>query len=213
MCKILSLLMLFSFCLSTLSAQNKSDETTLDELIINSKAKKKIKKLKVKGFPFYSYYIKNESIITGVTNLPEGKIKSVVFNFNNRFTRFVSGNFDQLNINFLDMEFGILVYEMNDKYQLGNIISECEVKFSVTKDHKGDFKVDVSEIDFPKSDFFVGFKVLSKTYEKDASFYVMMCDNDENTSYRTYKKIKGINKTDFFNLENGHLKITIEIEQ
>jgi len=212
--KTLLLLMLFSFCSAILSAQNKNDETTLDELIINSKAKKKIKKIKVKGFPFYGYYSQNESIVTGMTTLPEGKVKSVTFNFNNRYTRFVGGNFDQVNINYLDMEFGILVYEMNDKFQLGNIVSDCDVKFSISKDHKGDFKVDVSEIDFPKDRFFIGLKVLSETYKNDiGSFYVMLCDNDENVSYRTHKNYKGANGNDFFNLEEEHLKMTLEIEQ
>lgn len=212
--KILLLLMLFSICSTNLSAQNKNDETTLDELIINSKAKKKIKKLRVKGFPFYGYYSQNESIVTGITTLPEGKVKSVIFNFNNRFTRFVGRNFDQVNLNHLDMEFGILVYEMNDKYQLGNIVSDCEVKFSISKDHKGDFKVDVSEIDFPKGRFFIGLKVLSETYKNDiGSFYIMLCDNDENVSYRTHENYKGDNGNDFFNLNNEHLKITLQIEQ
>lgn len=212
--KTLLLLMLFSFCSTALSAQNKNDETTLDELVINSKAKKKIKKLKVKGFPFYGYYGQNESIVTGLTNLPKGKVKSVIFNFNNRYTRFVGQNFNQINISYLDMEFGILVYEMNDKYQLGNIVSNCEVKFSVSKDHKGDFKVDLSEIDFPEGQFFIGLKVLSETYKNDiGSFYVMLCDNDENVSYRTHKNYKGLNGNDFFNLEGEHLKMTLEIEQ
>lgn len=212
--KILLLLMLFSFCSTTLSAQNKNDETTLDELIINSKAKKKLKKLKVKGFPFYSYYNQNESIVTGINNPPKGKVQSVTFNFNNRYTRFVGGNFDQININYLDMEFGILVYEMNDRYQLGNIVSDCEVKFSVSKDHKGDFKVDVSEIDFPEDRFFIGLKVLSETYKNNiASFYLMLCDNDENVSYRTHKDFKKANRNDLFNLEEGHIKVTLEIEQ
>lgn len=212
--KIFLLLMLLTFFSTTLSAQNKNDETTLDELIINSKIKKKLKKLKVKGFPFYGYYIQNESIVTGMTNLPDGIVKSVIFNFNNRYTRFVGGNFDQINIKYLDMEFGILVYEMNDKYQLGNIISDCEVKFSVSKDHKGDFKVDLSEIDFPEDRFFIGLKVLSETYKNDiGSFYVMLCDNDENVSYRTHKNYKGANGNDFFNLNDGHLKMTLQIEQ
>ena len=112
------------------------------------------------------------------------------------------------------MEFGILVYEMNDKFQLGNIVSDCDVKFSISKDHKGDFKVDVSEIDFPKGRFFIGLKVLSETYKNDiGSFYIMLCDNDENVSYRTHKNYKGANGNDFFNLEEGHLKMTLEIEQ
>ena len=215
--KTLLLLMLFSFCSTTLSAQSKNDETTLDELIINSKAKKKIKKLKVKGFPFYSYYSQNESVVTGINNLPKGKVKSVIFNFNNIFTRTVGGITNQINTNFLDVEFGILVYEMNNEYQLGNIVSDCEVKFSVSKDHKVDFKVDfkvdLSEVDFPKDRFFIGFKVLSETYKNDASFYVMLCDNDDNVSYRTHKNYKGTNGNDFFNLNDGHLKMTLEIEQ
>lgn len=214
MSKTLLLLMLFSFCSTTVFSQNQNDETTLGELIINSKAKKKIKKLKVKGFPFYGYYSQNESVVTGMTHFPEGKVKSAIFNFNNRFTRFVGKNFDQVNLNHLDMEFGILVYEMNDKYQIGNIVSDCEVKFSVSKDHKGDFKVDISEIDFPKGRFFIGLKVLSETYKNDiGSFYVMLCDNDENVSYRTHKNYKGANWNDFFNLNDGHLKMTLEIEQ
>lgn len=211
--KILLLLVLLLFCSTTLFAQNKNDETTLDELIINSKAKNKVKKLKVKGFPFYGYYSQNESIVTGINNFPEGKIRYVTFNFNNGFTRFVGGVTNRINTNFLDTEFGILVYEMTDDGKVGRLISDSEIKFLVLKDHKGDFKVDISEIDFPENRFFVGFKVLSETYKSDASFYIMLCENDENVSYRTYKNYKGVKGNDFFNLTDEHLKMTLEIEQ
>ena len=204
-------LLLFSF--NKMNAQTNTDDTVLDEVIIHSKTKKKIKKVKVKGFPFYSYFSKNESVITGFEKLPEGKITTVTFNFNNKFTRFTGDVFNQINTNYLDMQFGLLVFERNADGTVGAVISNCVIKFLVSKEHKGNFVLNVSEIDFPESGFFIGFKVLSETYEKEASFYVMMCDNDENTSYRTYNHFNISDRDQLYNSNGEHLKITLGIEQ
>ena len=130
---VLILMLLFPV---SLFAQSKIEDTTLNEVVINANKKKKIKKLRVKGFPpLHNYFIQNESIITGINNCPSGKIKSVIFNFNNNFTRFVGSKFNQINDEFLDMEFGLLLYEMNDDGTIGNVVSDSEIKFFVSKDH------------------------------------------------------------------------------
>lgn len=213
----LFLFVLFLFIYPSLFAQNKiEDTTTLDEVVITTHKKKKIKKIKTKGFPYYDYLVKNESVVTGITNYPLGKVKYVTFNFNNRYTRFIGNMVNKIQNNFLDVKFGLLLYEMKDDETIGSLISDSEITFFVSKDHKGVFKIDVSDLNFPKDKFFIGFKVLSKTYEKDASFYVMMCDNDENVSYRNFKhfSVSKLNNSSKFQISNqGHLKLTLSVEQ
>ncbi len=215
--KILLLLMLFSFCSTNLSAQNKNDETTLDELIINSKAKKKIKKYKLSGSPAYNSIDQDEFIVTGVNNIPKGKVSNVTFYFNTLFIDFVdyvSG--EKFNTNYIDVKLGLLVYEMNDNKEIGKIVSDCELTFIVPHNHKGAYKVDLSTIDIPEDKFFIGFKVLSKTNKGENNIYIRLFESDE------YLSFSEIYVSDFSNPEKytkkiisnfAHLKMTLEIEQ
>ena len=211
---VLILMLLFPV---SLFAQNKGDETILDELIINSKAKKKIKKYKISGSPAYNSFAQNEFIVTSVNEIPEGKVSSVTFYFNTSFidfVDFVSGK--KFETNYLDVELGLLVYEMKDNKELGALISDCEKNFVIPHNHKGAYKVDLSTIEIPKGKFFIGFKVLSKTNKDENNIYVRLFESDDYISYsETYladltnpeKEIKMI--TSNF----AHLKMTFEIEQ
>lgn len=212
------LIIILVVCSSFLiQAQNTIEETTLDELEITSKRKKKIKKHKISGKPAFNSISQDEFIVTSVNQLPEGKIKSVSFYFNTSFVDFatlVTGN--QFNVNYIDVELGLLVYEMRKDEQLGNLISDCEIKFIVPHHHKGAFKVDVSEIDFPNENFFIGFKVLSETNKDESNIYLRLFESDNHVSYSEIwmkdfsnpdKEIKKI-------ISNfAHLKMTFEIEQ
>jgi len=213
----LLLLTLMLFCTTSLFAQNTFEETTLDELEIASKRKKRIKKHKISGKPAFNSISQDEFIVTSVNQLPEGKIKSVSFYFNTSFVDFadlVSGK--QFDVNYLDVELGLLVYEMGIDNQLGKLVSDCEIKFIVPHHHKGAFKVDVSEIDLPDENFFIGFKVLSETNKDENNLYMRLFESD---SYVSYSEIW---MKDFLNPEKetkklisnfAHLKMTFEIEQ
>lgn len=217
MYKILLLLMLFTFYPTILSAQNKNDETTLDELIINSKAKKKLIKHKISGTPAFNSISQDEFIVTGVNEVPKGKVKSVSFYFNTRFVDVVdvvSGK--KFDTNYLDIELGVLVYEIAENRDLGKIISDCEVKFIVSKNHKGAFKVDLSSLDLPDDKFFIGFKVLSQTNKDENNIYLRLFEDGNYVSYTE------VYMNDFTTSEKivkrimpgfAHLKMTFEIEQ
>jgi len=212
------LIIILVVCGSNLiQAQTTIEETTLDELEITSKRKRKIKKHKISGTPAFNGISQDEFIVSSVNQLPEGKIKSVSFYFNTSFVDFavlVSGK--QFEVNYLDVELGLLVYEMGIDNQLGNLISDCEIKFIVPHHHKGAFKVDISSIDFPNENFFIGFKVLSETNKDENNLYMRLFKND---SYVSYSEIW---MKDFLNPEMetkklitnfAHLKMTFEIEQ
>ncbi|WP_177762494.1 hypothetical protein [Flavobacterium sp. I3-2] len=211
------LLTLIFICSSTIFAQNTIEETTLEELEITSKKKKKIKKHKISGKPAFNSISQGEFIVTSVNQLPEGKVKSVSFYFNTAFVDFVdvlSGY--QFNVDYIDVELGLLVYEMDKDDQLGNLISDCEIKFIVPHHHKGAFKVDISDIDLPDENFFIGFKVLSQTNKDESNIYLRLFESDSHVSYSE------IWMKDFSNPEIeskklisnfAHLKMTFEIEQ
>lgn len=215
--KILLLLMLLLFCSTTLFAQNKDDETTLDELIINSKAKKKIKKYKLSGRPAYNSIEQDELIVTGVYDIPKGKISNVTFYFNTSFVDFVdyvSG--EKFNTNYIDVKLGLLVYEMKDNKEIGKVVSDCELTFIVPHNHKGAYKVNLSTIDIPEDKFFIGFKVLSKTSKGENNIYIRLFENDEYLSFSEIyvKEFSNSEKDTKMIISNfAHLKMTFEIEQ
>ena len=205
-------------CSSFLSkAQNTIEETTLAEVEITSKRKKKIKKHKISGTPAFDNISKDEFIVSSVNQLPKGKVKSVSFYFNTAFIDFVdvvAGK--KFDVNYIDVELGLLVYEMGNDNQLGNLISDCELKFVVPHNHKGAYKVDISEIELPEGNFFIGFKVLSETNKDENNLYLRLFESD---SHVTYFEMWGKDYHDpnklikMMILDYSHLKMTFEIEQ
>jgi len=196
-------------------SQIDNNDNLLDEVIIDSNRKKKIIKYRTKGFPFYGYLFSDEFQISSVQNLPEGKIKTVVFNFNNQFSRIVGAMIDEIHSNYFDVKFGIMLFEMNNDKSVGGLISDSDVTFIVDKNHKGNYRVDVSTLDFPSKQFYLGLKVLSKNDNENPGYYLMMTDNDKDISYeKRIFKVPNSNEilTDFF-MSDGHLKMTLEIEQ
>ncbi|SEH75391.1 hypothetical protein SAMN02927937_01237 [Paenimyroides aquimaris] len=201
-----------------LFAQNKiEDTTTLDEVVITTHKKKKIKKLKISGTPAYNSFSQGEFIVTSVNEIPKGKISSVTFYFNTSFidlVDFVSGK--KFDTNYLDVKLGLLVYEMNENRELGNIISNCEITFVVPHNHKGAFKIDLSTIDFPKDKFFIGFKVLSQTNKEEYNIYVRLFEKNNHISYSEMiiKDLTNPEKeTKILTPYFANLKMTLEIEQ
>lgn len=213
----LLLLILMLFCSSAIFAQNTIEETTLEELEITSKKRKKIKKHKISGTPAFNSISQDEFIVTSVNQLPKGKVKSLSFYFNTAFIDFVdlvSG--ESFETNYLDVELGLLVYEMGNDNQLGNLISDCELKFVVPHHHKGVYKVDISEIDLPEDNFFIGFKVLSETKKDESNIYLRLFESDSHVSYSEMwmKDFSNPEKESKEIISNfAHLKMTFEIEQ
>lgn len=168
----------------TLSAQSITEETVLEEVLINTKKKKKIIKHKISGTPAFDSFAQGEYIVTSIDKLPEGKITSVIFYFNTwfiDFVDFVSG--EKFDTNYIDVELGLLVYEMTENRELGKLVSDCDIKFVVSHKHKGAYKIDLSTLDIPEDTFFIGFKVLSKTNQDEHNFYVRLFEDDRFISY------------------------------
>src|SRR5690606_37859379 len=106
------ILMLFPFILS---AQNIIEETTLEEVLIDTKKKKKTIRHKISGTPAFNSFSQGEYIVTSTDKLPEGKITSVIFYFNTwfvGFVDFVSG--EKFETNYIDVELGLMIYEMTE---------------------------------------------------------------------------------------------------
>lgn len=215
--KGLFLLILLTFFSTDLFAQNKIDEVTLDEIVISFNKKKKIKKHKISGTPAFNSISQDEFVVTSVNHLPKGKVKSVSFYFNTSFIDLVdviSGK--RFETNYLDVQLGLLIYEMGVDNQLGNLISNCELKFVVPHNHKGAYKVDISNIDLPDENFFIGFKVLSKTNKDENNLYLRLFEDEKHVSYsEILMKYSSNSGKEIKQLVSNfaHLKMTFEIEQ
>ena len=213
--KTLFSLMLLASVSTTLSAQNKNDETTLDELIIHSKAKKKIKKFRIDGIiPEFQALSKDNFFITKFDELPKGKIISATFYFNTWAPNFVNSMNEDFKTNYKDVDLGILVYEMKKDGTLGKIISDSQINFTIKKEHKGGLKIDVSSIDFPEDYFFMGVKVLSECDADEGNFFIRICETDKTFSYETFfPDAKSKNKKITLARQPFALKTILEIEQ
>ncbi|RRJ87704.1 hypothetical protein EG240_14655 [Paenimyroides tangerinum] len=211
----LLLLTLMLFCTTSLFAQNTIEETTLDELEIASKRKRKIKKYKIDGInPEFQVLSKDNFFITKYDNLPKGKIISATFYFNTWAPNLLNSINDDFKTNYKDVDLGILVYEMKKDGTLGKMISDSEVNFTVKKEHRGELKIDVSEIDFPTGDFFMGIKVLSECNADEGNFFIRICETDKTFSYETFlSKANAKDKSITLAQQPFALKTTLEIEQ
>ena len=213
----LLLLTLMLFCTTSLFAQNTIEETTLDELEITSKRKRKIKKYKLNGFPpDFIDFSKNEFVVTNFENLPKGKIISATFYFNTWLPSFANSVNEEFKIDYKDVDFGVLVYNMKKDGTLGNLISDSEVKFTIKKEQRDGFKIDVSSIDFPLDKFFLGIKALSDVKTGEGSFYLRLCEPELNYSFQKFEKseiFNPINESNTIVQQPFALKTTLEIEQ
>ena len=211
----LLIFMVMVLCTSSFFAQSTVEETTLDEVEITSKKKKKIKKYKIDGLnPEFQVLSKDNFFITKFDNLPKGKIISTTFYFNTWAPNFISSINDDFQTNYKDVDLGILVYESTKDGTLGKILSDCEVKFTVKKEHRGDLKIDISEIDFPKKDFFMGLKVLSDCNADEGNFFIRICESDKTFSYETFlPDVKAKEQAITLVQQPFALKTTLEIEQ
>ncbi len=203
------------FCTTSLFAQNTIEETTLDELEIASKRKRKIKKYKIDGInPEFQVLSKDNFFITKYDNLPKGKIISATFYFNTWAPNLLNSINDDFKTNYKDVDLGILVYEMKKDGTLGKMISDSEVNFTVKKEHRGELKIDVSEIHFPTGDFFMGIKVLSECNADEGNFFIRICETDKTFSYETFlSKANAKDKSITLAQQPFALKTTLEIEQ
>ncbi|WP_177762489.1 hypothetical protein [Flavobacterium sp. I3-2] len=211
----LLLLTLVFICSFTLFAQNTIEETTLDELKITSKKKKKIKKYKIDGLnPEFQVLSKDNFFITKYDDLPKGKILSTTFYFNTWAPNLLNSLNDEFKTNYKDVDLGILVYEMKKDGTLGKIVSDCEVKFTVKKEHKGELKIDISSIDFPEDSFFLGMKVLSECNADEGNFFIRICESEKTFSYETFlPNEKSKDKSVVLAQQPFALKTILEIEQ
>ena len=213
----LLIFMVMVLCTSSFFAQTIVEETILEELEITSKKRKKIKKYKLNGFPpDFIDFSTNEFVVTNFENLPKGKIISATFYFNTWLPSFANSVNQEFKIDYKDVDFGILVYEMKKDGTLGELISNSEVKFTVNKEHRDAFKIDVSSIDFPSDKFFLGIKALSDVTIGEGSFYLRLCEPELNYSFQKFEKsatFQPIYESQTLAQQPFAIKTTLEIEQ
>lgn len=180
-------LMILMLSSVSMFSQIDTEETTLDEIEISTKKKKKVKKYKIEGLiPEFQVLSKDNFFVTKFDDLPKGKIISMTLYFNTWAPNFLNSINDDFKTNYKDVDLGILVYEMKVDGTLGKIISDSDIKFIVKKEHRGAMKIDLSSIDFPDTPFFMGIKVLSDCDADEGNFFLRICETDKTYSYETF---------------------------
>ncbi|MFD2891359.1 hypothetical protein ACFS5J_04955 [Flavobacterium chuncheonense] len=210
--KLIFLLTILLFSLSGKAQYELPKDTLihLEEVIIknNKKVKKYISKVELKGIPAFNglNYVKKE--VSAIRNIPKGRLSYVDFYFN---TGLVNLFKKKLNINYKDTQLGLLIYEIGEDGKPGKAISENQIKFIVTKEHDGKFRIDLTPLNLQCTDIFIGFEVLSTSDGKEDNIYVRYNDNDEACSYYISKNSNNQNwlKTPF----RKHFKLTLGVEK
>lgn len=121
------------------SQDMEKDTIQLQEIFVGSTLPKKYKTVKTKFSGLCSFFGNvhyGYERINLVTDLPEGYIRSVAFNFNSTFL------FDEDEYKFSDTDLQLVFYEVSPSGEPGNRIGQ-PVTFTVKGDHKGKMEIPV----------------------------------------------------------------------
>lgn len=173
---------IFQTGFSQIDTSKKLSPVTLDTLLVLPKSKKIIK-VHLKGYPSYSGLSQTTAVVSYAGNLPRGLLKSVSFYFNCGLVNHLK---KRCKINYKDVELGLLIYKANSDSTIGDVISQNDIKFIVTSEHRGQFKVDVRSLKVRENSIFIGFSVLSKLPKDENNIYVRY---NETKTARSYVKM------------------------
>jgi len=166
--------------LTTCYAQNIAKDTLhLDQVVI-TKSRKAKPKVATANYRSFCTYTSNAAfmspVITLVDRLPPGNLNKITFFFN---TETSSG---QEPVNFQDQEVELLFYHVNDDNTPGNVIEHASKIIHVSKDHRGKFPVDVSDLAvYNPGRIFIGLRLLSAERKFEWNFHIAcICDEFNN---------------------------------
>lgn len=208
----MKLIIVFLVSFGNITFAQIQDTVFLEEIHIEKSIRKKpkIKKVKWKDGNDGSYgeMSKIRQYISLVSEVPTGVLKNVRFDFNRFFT--TGKTLKELRERLQPMDYKLDFYQVNSDNTIGERINEESFYFTVTKETKNFFDVDVSFQKVPVSDKVFVSLTRMKPYQENEVF---LLGDDGGEKYLSYIKIeKGYEKSNFVR-EKQKMEITVDGEQ
>ena len=186
------------------------DTIHLKDVTVKAKQKKKIINYSISGHPAYnSLQARMSKVVCLLDNLPSGKIENVTFYLNTGLPNLFK---KKLQINYKDVWLGIIICEVDEKGKPGKTISENEVKFLVSADHRGAITVNLASLNLTSSKMFFGFTVLSLLSMTESNLYMRFCE-DENARMYQFEKAYNSDEKNWYKVGNQSFKLRMKIQE
>lgn len=211
--RIFQILILIIFGNSFLFAQTSimKDTIALESVIVKSPlVRKKIIKTESKGIPAYNGLRYLKKVVCLQKDLPKGVIKSVTFYFNCGLINILH---KQLNIKYKDVKIGLILYKVSDDGFPGETISEREIDFVVSADHRGAFVVNLERLNLVSEDMFIGVELLTEMPNNENNIYIRFDESKQARSYVVYQNLSRNLNGKWKSSSNYNFKSEIKIEQ
>jgi hypothetical protein len=196
--KLLFTLLLLTHTLSFSQGFSKYDSLIyLDEVIINANSNLiNIKTLKTKGKQNVSFTMKNKGkIISLVENIPSGKIKTVIFFFNNNTKKV-----------YKDVEFRLVIYSVDNNNKPDKELFNNDFRFLVKNSDKGNISLDLSKLNILNyKNLFFGLELLKNSDSNDFQVDLNSAKNNN-----TFIQMEGMEN--WFKKQGSELKTEIIIQ-
>lgn len=168
----------------------------LDEVIINSNNTNNLVTIKTKGKQNTSFSMKNKGkIISLVDNMPSGKIKTLIFFFNNN-----------KKISYKDVEFKLIIFTVDNNNMPDKELFNDDYRFLVKNSEKGKIILDLSKLNLKNYDkLFFGLELVKNSNTKD-----FLIDFNSVKNNNTFIKMEGMEN--WFKKQGSDLKTEIIIQ-
>ena len=179
-------------------------------VVINKSVKKTIVSFKTDGNPAYNGLQRMEKMVCLLKDLPEGKIKSATFHFNCGLINLLH---KKLNINYKDVKLGIIIYHVSERGLPGKVISENEIEFVVSAEHRGSLDINLEKLNLKSQNIYIGFSILSETSNDENNIYIRFNESDNARCFVIYKNQNENFKNKWMQFVNYSFKTEIQIEK
>ncbi len=178
MTKIIFYLLLFVLAIP--SYGQATDTIFLKEIQV-SRVHHKTKHLKSKGMTSSLSGKALKGILNKMDDIPTGSLASVKLYFNSRVLFFVENDKKK---DSKDVNFGLLVYDVKEDGSPGKAITDKEIRFTVTADHKGAIELDLTPLHLNTlSSMYIGIELLQPQVGNDFTLMISCSDSKPNSLY------------------------------
>lgn len=201
LCTILFFLSINCFAQTT-------DTIYLKQVEIQKKSKGKTVNLKTQGASSSLTGEAIKSAICRIDSIPSGKLSSIKFYFNHSFLDLFKGESE---VEYKDLELGLLLFNVNEDGTPGKPISEKEIRFTVKANQRGSLELDLNSLylNTEKSMYF-GFELFTIQTGKNLRIMIETSRENSKTFYIKSWKNENWNLLDFGD-KNLALKMDLKI--
>jgi hypothetical protein len=201
---------IFTFIFTSSFYGQKKITIYLEEIKVFNKPRGKIIDIKTKGTTSSLSGQIIKSTISRVDDLPSGKLSSIKFYFNRSLFTILEGKYG---VNYKDVELGLLIYDVNEDGTPSETITDKEIRFLVTSDHRGSIELDLRPLNlYAKNSLYFGFELFKEQTAIDFQIMIKSSKKNSKTFYmKNWKNDKIVVFSD--GMENFAIKMVVAVLQ